>query len=77
MQEERGSVNTHGDETETGGARKALGDAPEVGDDFYHIFDSALKFGVLGIRTIGANGIFEGQKFLLDIRHKSEEVLSE
>lgn len=68
---------THGDETETGGARKALSDAPEVGDDFDHIFDSGLKFGILGVRAIRANRAFEGGKFRLNIGHKSKEVLRE
>ena len=60
-------VTTHGDETETGGARKTLGDAPEVANDLHHIFESALQFG--------ADRVLEGCRIVLDIWHESEEVL--
>ena len=71
------SVTTYGDEAETGRTRKALGDAPEVGDSFYHIFDSVLQFSVIGIRAISIDRALERQKFLFDFWHKSEEVLRE
>lgn len=41
-----GHYVTLGDETESDGARKALGNAPDVGDDFYRVFDLGLQFGV-------------------------------
>lgn len=64
-----------GHETEPGGAREALGNAAKASDDLYHIFDSVLQFDVVGIRAISADRALEGGKFLLDIWHKSEEVL--
>ena len=37
---------------ETGGARRTLCDAPNVGDDFPHIIESGLQFCVVGIRAV-------------------------
>jgi hypothetical protein len=40
-------------------------------------FDLGLRFSVVGIRAVGANGALESRKFLLDIRHYNEELLKE
>ena len=51
---------------ETGRSRKALGDAPDVGNDFHHIFEifeTGLQFYIFGIRAARANRAIEGRKY--------------
>ena len=59
---------------ETGESPKALGDAPDVGNGFYHIFEMGLQFYIARIRAVRANRALEGRKFLLYIGYKSVEV---
>jgi hypothetical protein len=72
-------VTTREDETESVGAPKVVGDAPEVGDDFYDIFYSGQQFGVqvVGIRAVDVDRAFESGELLLDVGNENEEVLSE
>jgi hypothetical protein len=70
-------VATHGDETESGGTREALGDAPEVGNYFEHIFEVGLQVSFVRIRADGGDLALESGKILLDIWHQSEEILRE
>jgi hypothetical protein len=64
-----------GNETEPGGTREVLSDAPEVGDVFEHIFESGLQFGTVKIRVVGADRALEGRKFLPHFGHKDEKML--
>ncbi len=56
---------TYGHETETGGARKALGDVPDVGDDFDHVLETVLDLGVVGVGAKVADGTLESGELLL------------
>jgi hypothetical protein len=59
------------------GARKVVGDAPEVGLDFYHSIYSGQQVGVIRIRTVDADQARERGELLLDIGNETEEVLRE
>jgi len=49
---------TYRNETD-GGARKAPGDAPDVGDDFDHVLETVLEFDVVGVWAIVSDGTLE------------------
>jgi hypothetical protein len=67
-------INTCGDKTKPDGARKAPSDAPEAGDDVYHIFklDLGLHFSVVRIRAVGENEALESTKFCSTSRIKTK-----